>query len=770
MPMQKCLVLRLVPPAAIPGAEFTGYLSPLTLPPLTVTVFDISYKFAAEGGTPPGASEIGSVTYTPIAAHYAFTGPALIQHVASGAAQSVATAVIVYPGLYTGKEFIGPDLRIQFEWGGVITYASRLYYDVPTPDLPTPLDPNSFQFIPDNNISAYVTLPTPPAAGSVSLAIPADGTPPIFADLLAAVRTVLASDPAGAVTPAEIGRLTIDQCENIAYEIVYGPQAPLPVPADSLENMYTDPPNLGGYTDSNELSRLQFEGQLANYYGPSDAAALQLTNYVFALAGAEYCRHQSRIASSALVEFPVNPNGPSGTATMATISEAEIIFTGTINLEVPTEYFYALTFQMSAQVTKEQRYQLALGADPAQNLAQIAAGVNAGWITVPTAPVVNPAQAVRILQALNVPTSTTIPKWDVPASPLSAAHRIWTDWHAFPPTWPTYQPSDDFTIFWPAEALIGSGTPFLELVLYTLTRGFVTPGPHLLAHEIRTGLPPITGNPLTDVTDLTLVTPTQWVDFFNSLLVGAITLGEVVPPFVGAGTPTAQLAAFIRYLQQFFQMAPDFVPSPSATPTPPDEYGVPSWDLIAQTIAAYAGFHFGLPLSLATLEAAAAAAAPGDPEAQAWAVQAVWTINELFILATLLGPPAMFEFSVMEALFARGFTSREEVQDLSFPDFQQALTGTVAYDFAAQIYANAGSPFPIPPPPPPGFGPINPCCLTDCIPPFYLSPLGPVAYLHEMLRVSERSTCEDPFAHPRRGTLVSRRTSPPAAGLSRSWP
>ncbi len=451
------------------------------------------------------------------------------------------------------------------------------------------------------------------------------------------------------------------------------------------------------------------------------------------------------------MKFPVNPNGPSATATMATISEAEIIFTGTINLDVPAEYFYALTFQMSPQVTKDQRYQLALGADPAQNLAQIAAGVNAGWITVPTAPVVNPAQAVRILQALNVPTSTTIPQWDVPASPLRAAHRIWTDWHAFPPTWTTYQPSDDLTIFWPAEALVGSGTPFLEMVLYTLTRGFVTPGPHLLAHEIRTGLPPITGNPLTNVTDLTLVTPTQWVDFFNSLLVGAITLGEVVPPFVGAGTPAAQLAAFIRYLQQFFQMAPDFVPSPSATPAPPNEFGVPSWDLIAQTIGAYAGFHFGLPLSLGTLETAAEAAAPGDPEAQAWAVQAVWTINELFILATLVGPPPMVEFSVMEALFARGFTSREEVQDLSFPDFQQVLTGTVAYDFAVQIYTNAGTPFPIPPPPPPGFGPINPCCLTDCIPPFYLSPLGPVAYLHEMLRVSERSTCEDPFAHPATG-------------------
>ena len=133
---------------------------------------------------------------------------------------------------------------------------------------------------------------------------------------------------------------------------------------------------------------------------------------------------------------------------------------------------------------------------------------------------------------------------------------------------------------------------------------------------------------------------------------------------------------------------------------------------------------FGGALVLAQLEAAAAAAIPGDPQAQAWAVQAVWTINELFILANIPGAPS-FHFSVMEALFARGFTTREQVLDLEFADFQQALTGTIAYDFATPIYANAGPPIAFPPPPPPGFGPINPCCLTDCIPPSYLSPLGP---------------------------------------------
>ena len=99
----------------------------------------------------------------------------------------------------------------------------------------------------------------------------------------------------------------------------------------------------------------------------------------------------------------------------------------------------------------------------------------------------------------------------------------------------------------------------------------------------------------------------------------------------------------------------------------------------------------------------------------------------------------------MEALYARGFTSTEDVLDLPPADFQQALTGTVAYDFAAQIHASAGTSQVPPKPDQQTFTPINPGSLTDCVPPLYLSPLGPIAYLQEMLKVSEGSTCDDPF-------------------------
>jgi hypothetical protein len=119
--------------------------------------------------------------------------------------------------------------------------------------------------------------------------------------------------------------------------------------------------------------------------------------------------------------------------------------------------------------------------------------------------------------------------------------------------------------------------------------------------------------------------------------------------------------------------------------------------------------------------------------------------------------PSGLAFSVAEALFARGFRTAADITKLSPADFQQALTGTIAYDYAtgatglyeaAQAIA-AGTP-PTGAGGGKGFQPINPNGqLTNCIPPPCLSPLGPVAYLAELLKVSERSRCDDPFPTPR---------------------
>src|SRR5262249_10575517 len=127
--------------------------------------------------------------------------------------------------------------------------------------------------------------------------------------------------------------------------------------------------------------------------------------------------------------------------------------------------------------------------------------------------------------------------------------------------------------------------------------------------------------------------------------------------------------------------------------------------------------------------------------------------DSLYVV-TSIALPAL-QFSLMEALFARGFTDAASIKALSQAEFQEALTGTVAYPQAAAIYAQAaGTGNPVPPPKGP-FKPVNPDgLLVDCIPPLHLSPLGPVECLHELLMASEHSTCESPMPDMFNGTPV----------------
>ncbi|MGI8773383.1 MAG: hypothetical protein ACR2JE_18315, partial [Acidobacteriaceae bacterium] len=517
--------------------------------------------------------------------------------------------------------------------------------------------------------------------------------------------------------------------------------------------MYTMPPNTGAISDPNEQDRTQFQGLLSSYYGTRDAAVLQLTNYVFALSAAFWMELATQAATQALVAFPVNPNAPSPPPPIPTLSEAQVIFSGALGLDVSAAYFYALNYNISASASqdslqqKQNRQQVIYGADQQANLNQLTTSINAGLIALQP---LNPAQAVRILEALNIPATSTAPVWPIAAvSPTPMFVVGWQvfetgwgvgepGWLGFPTnaTWASYQEGDDLAGFWQPLAA-AQPIAFLDIVLWALTQGFMV-GPNPLAQLIETNLP------LANLAALEATTPADWQNFFTAN-------PAWLPSFTQPGTVAAQIAAFIQWVQQFFQLAvPAFVP-PVPAPSIPPRYGVPTFDLAALTIADYPGFFLGMAINFGVLEAAAAAAIPHDEAAQAWAVQAVETLNELYILSQIPAAPEALDFSIMEALFARGFTSREMVQDLTFNDFQQALTGTVAYVHAVAIYANAGPPHPVLPPGGGPFVPINPGGLTDCIPPPWHSPLGPVAYLHEMLTVSERSTCDRPYAPPAPG-------------------
>ena len=98
----------------------------------------------------------------------------------------------------------------------------------------------------------------------------------------------------------------------------------------------------------------------------------------------------------------------------------------------------------------------------------------------------------------------------------------------------------------------------------------------------------------------------------------------------------------------------------------------------------------------------------------------------------------------------------QSIKDLSLQDFQEALAGSVAYDYAGIIWENAGPHEPHQEPTPAGFKPVNPDgSIVNCVPPAHLSPLGPVAYLHDLLRVAEESTCDRPIPEQSSKTLAA---------------
>ena len=253
-----------------------------------------------------------------------------------------------------------------------------------------------------------------------------------------------------------------------------------------------------------------------------------------------------------------------------------------------------------------------------------------------------------------------------------------------------------------------------------------------------------------------------------SSLLTAVVSGKVVPVIPNGTQISAMTASTVTLTNPVagpvpaganITFRPQLAAAASASlPT----FAAPSTDWLANCLAAYQpGFTFGQGIANpANLATAAATVFQGDPAAQAWLVEAFTAIDALCgLVAAATGqavtggagpaPPAgALGFSMVEALYACGFRSAADITALSQSDFAQALTGSPAFTVASALYTAAVK---IAPPPTavparlPGFHPINPDgSLTNCIPPPSVSPLGPVAYLQELLSVAENATCEQP--------------------------
>jgi hypothetical protein len=174
----------------------------------------------------------------------------------------------------------------------------------------------------------------------------------------------------------------------------------------------------------------------------------------------------------------------------------------------------------------------------------------------------------------------------------------------------------------------------------------------------------------------------------------------------------------------------------------------PSADWFQKALTAYGPFVFGLGFDLVRLQNAVEIVFPTDPAAQEWLFEALSAIDNIYQILSAVAVPQAFLFSLAEALYARGFRSASSITQVSKADFKKALAGTIAFDLSDSIYDSAAliSPPSLSPVSPGGFVPVNPDgSLPNCIPPECQSPLGPVAYLSELLKLATSSTCDLPL-------------------------
>lgn len=758
--MSTSLVIGLHPATPTDAATFTTFLTGLS-----ITAYQVDFDNPTTVAAPPHIA-IGSANYT--------TGLAEVFQLGGGL-QAAAAAVIELPATID-PEFLTPqtlvNVVLQVTRNGMTLVDNDLNYDVLVDSTVTAAGP--VVSLTGINVGLYLALPDPGLPAGY-LGVPPAGGIPSYAQLSSAVTAILAEDPHAAVSTAQ---LTAQESLHIAREMVANRTVnPLPLPVVTtglnanqadLGALYTLPvPPLISSADSD---RRQFEGALTSYYSEVSTDATTVAGYVYAWSAAQQCAQWSAAATTGAMTFPLLPPP---TADLSQIPEATLLLsTAPGNFAVEAEFFYALGARLPASVSASDRYSILGGQSEPTLAAQLEQALESGLL--PAALALTPLQAARRLAALGgVRSATQIPP--APTYPLAAADAAgplvlgWLN-GADPADWTTL-PYPDGPIWAALLAAPGNAAAHLRLVSCALT-GFDDPvlSQFVTAIGNPLGSPPgSNGLNVATASDLANVTVSEWREFLtaNPQFIPAFTEppGTVVDP-------SDQIAAFIRFLSRFYTVTPGDPTAPPPTPADLpmlDRYG---FDPLASFLVQYwningIAYQFGVnPPGDAAALAAVAAVFPGEDEAQSWLRQALEILNDLAqVTAGLTAGPnaAALQFSVMEALFARGFTSKASVAALDEPDFAYALTGSVAFQWANQIWANAGGTLTPPVYTPTPFHPVNGGGLRDCIPPPELSPLGPVEYLHELLQAGPASTCAQPavaagsfgsLLQPRRGDLA----------------
>jgi hypothetical protein len=300
--MPQFILIHLHPTAPTTGDDFTAYLSGLT-----ITARDISFS------NPEGVL-VGQISDPPEPGQ-------IVQHIGlvpfPPGLQPAATAILQVVPPAGHPEHATIDVLLEVRRNGALLERT-VHYNVPVIETVPPITEIDDEA---DNVAAYVALPAPGGlqADAPYVFLPADGTPPNFDELRAAVEAVLANDP-GAGSQPDLSTLTPAQCDHIAREILANrSRRPLPQPPRTISELYLP-------SDSETLSgeRDRFEAELLAYHGVLEAEAARLARYIFALSAALYNEDRTREAEQVRLRFPVRPGAEDGEGRIA---QAEVVLT-----------------------------------------------------------------------------------------------------------------------------------------------------------------------------------------------------------------------------------------------------------------------------------------------------------------------------------------------------------------------------------------------------------------------------------------------------------
>lgn len=558
--MPQVIVVRLTPLKPTSGADFTSYLTTLS-----IKAFDLSFGDSAGGiligeavgtwtpNTGPGAAGPGAAgpAFTPatqrIMQHftpYTISLPSPAPPDVDIRLEAVATAIIALT--VPGAEFDKSDLRLEIRQGATLVAYDRLDFNVITlPDAPLSNNPMVYM----GAEPALVVALRNPAAGPGTVELPADGSAPRFVPLRDAINSVLAQDPGAGASLANRSPLTVAQARHIAREIIWNrsiaapPERPHNRP---LEQMYTRPETVPGWTDDArdkaDMDRKQYEASLLGYYAVQDANADRLAQYVFSVSAAIWAEQHSSTPARIGLPFPIEAGTPPPPG--ATFRQADVVLESSgpfpLDFSVPAPYFYALAAVLASSIAAQERYRMATDDEQSHLTSSIRAAIDAGTIG---AAAITPENVARRLEALGrgrlLRPSLCVMNADVGA--LTAA------WLAH------MAPSIDS--FWQQAPFPPALAPgHLDLVLAAVTQ-----------QTVITGLPAaIESIPVASTAQLKALSVQDWTSFFLPTRIG------LLPEFTNPGTPQERVEAFIRRLRKFFDVlsvAP--VPLPGAIAGPP---------------------------------------------------------------------------------------------------------------------------------------------------------------------------------------------------------